>query len=177
MSRTVTIDGESYTLPTGSDKNWLAEFNRLLLALVDAVNEEAEVPTPGVSILSFGAASIPAVDSVSHYLIPWSENDAAESAARHILIPQAGTLSRVFVRADGGAAHDAPCEFAIIKAGGGSIAVPLLAATQTANDTVATLAVSAGDRIYCSATWTNEPLSPPSEPISRPLVSLVFTPS
>lgn len=171
MSRTVTIDGEDYTLPTGSERNWHASFNELLLALIDAANEAVERPQ-GIAILSFGAAAIPAVES-TYYLLPWGNLASVEGSAISMLIPQAGVLSNFRIRTDGGAAHDAGLAFLLSKAGGAAVELTLPAATQTASDTVSTLSVAAGDRIQCEVGWTDVP----SEPAVRPILSFVFTPS
>lgn len=172
MSRTVTIDGEDYELPTGSSRNWLAEYNRLLLALVDAVNAGAEQPQ-GVAILSFGSSSIPADSSSPRYLHPWGEESAAESVERHIIIPQSGTLSRVYFRADGNADHDAECAVFLTKSGGASIELLLPALQQNASNLDDTLAVSAGDRIYAGVQMAEGV----TVQVTRPILSCVFTPS
>lgn len=178
MSRTVTIDGESYTLPTAGNKDWLAAYNRLLLALVDLANGTAE-RAPGGSIIMFGAPQV-APDTNVYYLFPFYnliDISVAANATRHrIVVPVAGTISQFYARNDQNGAADGDTIFTLeVNGTPTDLTATVLAGQQNATpDTSDEVEVAAGDLLSLKIQMSGEAVSVGAQ---RPICSMFFIPS
>lgn len=171
MSRSVTIDGQSYTLPTTGEKDFGANFERLVLAIAAAIDSGASQTHPA-GILSFGAQAI--VTGQTSFLYPGYEDQAATTNANlyRIVIPSAGTLSRLFVHAVN-ATNRAIVYTLMVNGSNSALAVTLAISATSGNEISTEVEVSAGDRIEISATAPGST----SPVIILPTVSVLFTPS
>jgi hypothetical protein len=170
VSRTVSIDGESYTLPTGSERNWLALYNQLLLALIARVNALDSAAHPG-GILYFGAQGI--VSSGTSFLYPGYDDAVAATLGVDIrmVMPAGGTLSKLYAR------HNASTSQAVvytvrINSADSALACTVAGGATSGNNAATSIAVSAGDRVSISV------LAPSTSPtLIIPAASVLFTPT
>lgn len=165
MSRTVTIDGQSYTLPTGSDANWLAGYNRLLLALIEQAEAAAE---PRPAYFFFGANGLPC-DGATRYLVPGYGDGDAPTTPRDLLAPANGTLSAFRVSTVG---SEVAADIYVRINGVNSALLVTLDASVDGADLSHEVAVSAGDRISVAAVT-----APISSGTSRTVAVVTFTPT
>jgi len=146
VSRTVTLDGVSYTLPTTGERDWSTNLNALLVALAEGVDGLLNPDGAVGSIVHFAQNTIPA-DTTPRFMWPWADNDAWVGVEQVILVPVAGTLSKLRVRHDT-IATDVNTAFTVRKNGiDTALTCTIAAAGQAASDTTNSVAVAAGDRV------------------------------
>jgi hypothetical protein len=170
VSRTVTIDGESYTLPTVGEKGWLADLNTLLMAFADKVNAlDSEAHPAGV--LYFGASEI--VSGGLGILYPGYVHAAADFIGTdyRLVIPRDGTLSRLYAH------HASSTSQAVtytVRVNGSPTALTceIAGGATSANLTEGTVAVNAGDRVSISVQASST-----SPTAILPTASVLFTPT
>ncbi len=169
MSRSVTIDGETYNLPTGSERNWLANLNALLLALIDAVNASGGA-TPPAGILFWGAQEIVSGDTTALY--PGYADAVAAEFDVQIVAPRAGTLTNLYARHTN-ATTSADVVYTVrVNSVNSDLACTIAGGASAGNNTADEVAVNAGDRISITV---QAPSTTPT--LIVPSVSCLFTPS
>lgn len=159
-------EGPDYTL-VGTTFTWQDPGGDTLLAGEEIVfqynNVGGGAVTPPPSVLTFGANSISAT-TTTRYLYPSFANATAQTSIINMVMPANGTLRNLYIYHNGTAGNGNNIVYTVLKNSvATSLTITIPSTTQTASDTVNTVAIVAGDVVTIEITKAASIGSSPSD--------------